>query len=683
MDCPTTHPSASVRRAFRPWRHRRRLVLGALAALLLASGPLRAEIDFTQLSLDELGEIRISTLERRSEPLFDTPAAVSVLRAPDILRAGDASVADALRLIPGLNVAQLNPDKWEIGVRGFNGVTSTKLLVMVDGMNLYSPYYGGVDWALADVPVEDVDQVEVVRGPGATLWGVNAVNGIVSVTTKSARDTLGALVSVREGSTAGLVSYARYGAALGRHAWVRVYARAIDSNTATPRSNTPGPTPFRQVRTGVRVDADETDRLHFTWQADYLLEDNQPQLNDPRSASAREYDNWYDHGDVLGRMTWKGGAAGTLTVQTYVDHGGDHVAGIPSLGGGTLALSQSGTDYDLDVSDDLRHGRHDLVWGGGARSTQFDIAARYGIQVRQPTGTENRYNFFAQDEYTLLPDTLKFTYGTKFEHHESIGWQVLPSVRLAWTPGSRQTWWAAVSRAVRAPSRSERDIFMPLAQLPGSPTSPPVDVNLVGTTATREEVLTAYEAGWRFRPQPRLTFDCTAYVNDYTQLRNLAPVVSFQAAPPAVIDNLTIDNSLRAVGYGVEGQANWRVSDTWRLNAGVTEERLQPRGTPVTALVAADFALPDLMWNAGTWVALPHDVEFSTEVYRVGGMTHTTVPGYFRADAQLTWRPIAELELNVGVQNAFEPTHLEYGTASLYPIAPVDRNFFARVQWRF
>jgi iron complex outermembrane receptor protein len=639
--------------------------------------------DLTQLSVEELGALSISAASKRSQPLFQTPAAVDVLLSEDIRRYGHASVAEALRMIPGANVAEGNADHWQIGIRGFNGLSSTKLLVSVDGRNIYSPFYAGVDWAEADLPIEDIDRVEVVRGPGATLWGVNAVNGIVNITSKSARDTQGGLLAAREGTGAGLDVYARYGGALGAHTWYRVYVRTRDSDFSSARDSVLD-VPFRRLLGGMRIDRDAGGPLRLTLQGEYVFMHSEPKSIDSATGRVRSMVNEHARASLLGRTTWRGSPDSELSVQIYADTARDHSNGLMGLAGGTFFIVENGGNADLDVSHHVKlAGRHDLVWGGGARLTRFNLDASSNVQVSAPKDIVWRYNFFAQDEVTLLPDRLRFTLGSKFEHHESIGWQALPSARLTFLPSLRQTCWAAASRAIRAPSRSESDVRLPLADVPATLFSPPVHIDLVGTSATREETLTAYELGWRFKPIPRLTLDATAYVHAYTHLRNLQSSTRLQYAPLLALNDLTAVNDIRATGYGFEAEATWRVSDRWQLAAGVTNERLVPKTPPFSLLIGADFSEPHLMWNARTWFALPRDFEFSAALYRVDALPDVNVPAYLRADAQLTWRPRPDLELNFGVQNAFDPAHREYGAPAVYPNAEVPRNIFGRVQWRF
>jgi iron complex outermembrane receptor protein len=668
-------------------------VLAWLGVAWSAAASEPAGDDLTALSLEELGALSISAAAKRAQPLFETPAAVSVLFADDIRRYGHASLADALRLVPGVHVAGKNAFNWQVGIRGFNGLTSTKLLVTIDGRNIYSPYYAGVDWAEADLPVEDLARVEVVRGPGATLWGVNAVNGVINITSKSARDTQGGLLALRVGSTDASNVFARQGGALGAHAWYRVYARRVRTDEAIDARDGPGDVALQQFRSGLRVDAEHGARLRSTWQLDFVDQTNHPKLTDPASGRIDVAANRHRRTSALGRMQWRGSPANELTVQAYLDAAHDTSAGYPGLAGGSFRSAESGANQDLDVNHHVKLGeRHDLVWGGGLRHTAIDVDAAATIAIREPRARVWRYNLFAQDEFALVPERWRLTFGTKLEHHDNVGWQWQPSIRLAWTPDARHTWWAAVSRAVRAPSRSETDSRLPLAYQPAGSLSPPVETDLVGTPASREEVLCAYELGWRFKPVTPFAFDATVYVHDYAQLRNLRSEVRLEFPPavpgrppvPSLVRNdLVLVNNLDAVGYGGEVEITWRPDDRWRFGLGWTQQNIHVGAAAEPTLLGSDFAQPASLASARLWHALPRDWEFSMAAYYTSRVSGTPLQAYVRLDAQLTWRPRPELELNCGIQNATDPAHPEFATVSSYPLAEVPRDLFARVQWRF
>lgn len=655
------------------------LTLVALVSLARAT----PTVDFTDLTVEELGGLTFSAASKRAQPLFDTPAAVSVLLGEDIRRSGYSSVAEALRTIPGVHVANSNTYSWSVGIRGFNGVTSTKLLVLVDGRNVYSAFYGGVDWAEAEMPLEDLDRVEVVRGPGSSLWGANAMNGIINVVSKDARDTQGTLLSLRDGSEEAKTVYARLGGQAGRSSWYRIYLEDTDTRTSLGRTPDGARNNFSRRRAGFRLDADPAERVGLTWQADVV---------DLRvfhrlltfSGEPKETIVAHRRYSTLGRLKWKSSTDDQLTVQFYADvldqSAPEAFQGLTSTGFG---LSEDGNTADLDLTHNLKRGRHELVWGGGTRRTLMKVESDGDISVQQPRNVQWVHNLFFQDQITVLPERLYFTAGTKLERHETVGWQLQPSVRLAYLPNPSQTWWAAVSRAVRSPSRVELDSRIVLAEFPPTEDTPPIQVDLVSDKAFKEEVLLAYEVGWRYRTTSHLTLEATAYLHDYSQLRDFSSSFRFEPEPPILVNDLAITNDAKATGYGTELSASWRVNDGWHLSAGATFQRLDVSAIDPSGVTGLDYSLPQHTFSFTSWHALPHDLELSISASEVGAVPALTAPGYIRTDVVLTWRPRADMEFLLGVQNALDDEHSEYGEAVLFSSVPVRRNIFAKWKWRF
>lgn len=652
-------------------------------------------LDLTALSPEELGELNISAAAKRSEPLFDSPSAVSVLTSGEIAEYGFDSVADALRMIPGVEVTESSPYRWGIGIRGFDGFSSTKLLVLLDGRTVYSPFYGGVDWAEANMQIEDIEQVEVVRGPGATLWGANAVNGVINILSKDARDTQGGYISLRAGTADGIDTNLRYGGQIDDHAWYRAYVTYTDTRDAPEEADADGDHyAFRQVRAGFRVDDDASSDVHLTLQGE--VTDLQHWEYTPDAATGQELDNGDSHRPeyILGRLRWAAGDDNTLTVQVYADGSPDSATpGAYTIPGGigAFGIVDRGHDFDVDITDSAKLGPlNDLVWGGGYRWTQIDLVDSNPavISVQEPMYSQDLYNFFAQDEFTLVPSRLQLTLGTKVEHDEYIAWQALPSARLTFTPDDFQTFWVSASRAIRSPSRSERDIHLDFAYIPSNGYVPPVLVALNGSAAFHQEDLNAFEAGWRQRWGSAFSVDFAGYYNHYTQLRSVAPSEAFQASPPLIIENFTADNAGNARGYGVEGSANWRINPKWNVSATFTDERLMAAGEPFPEIFAPDFALPHEMASLRSAFNLAFDLQLSAAAYYVGPLLlseygEPDIAGYTRFDAQLTWWVRTDLELNLGVQNAFDRGHFEASAVSFFPQTEIPRNFFAQLQWRY
>lgn len=664
-----------------------------IACALPAPGARAAPTDFTGLSLEELSSLKMSLAMRHTEPVFGTAAAVSVLLGDEIQRFGGDSVASGLRLVPGVWVANTNTDRWSVGIRGFNGLSSTKLLVLVDGRNIYSPYYGGVDWAEADVAIEDLDRVEVVRGPGGTLWGANAVNGVINVVSKSAQDTQGALVRAREGTDEGLDTYLRYGGAMGPHTWYRVYWRTTNTEDRATAARPAPNEEFQQYRGGVRVDFEADASFHATWQAETARQEHETTTRDAATGQIFQAKTIHNFANTIGRIKWRSSGGDLVTAQVFADYADDSAnrGSYQGFAGGPLSVAQDGHNFDIDVAHELKRGIHEVVWGADARSTLIDVDSDGVLQLQRPRLNQSLYSLFAQDEIDVSgDDRVRFSFGSKFEHRDTIGWQVMPSVRCSVQISPNQTWWAAISRAVRAPSESERDTRIPFAATPPTATMPATLTNIVSNSNFHEESVVAYETGWRWKPTTELTLDASAYVNDYRELRNLNPVtvtpfdpVTHLPLQTPVVTELRLINQTSATGYGVEVTSEWRPNALWRLTANYTFERIHPRGTIFADLTGFDYAMPTQLASVRSWWELTRNLEFSTGAYYTAGVTAFGVPANTRSDAQLTWHPRPDLEFDLGVQNAADPKHPEYSPISVTPTAEVRRNVFVRGQWRF
>lgn len=653
------------------------------ASLLAATSCIHAGVtgsgadDLTELSLEELHAISISAASKRAEPLFEAPAAVSVLLPVDLHRLGANSVADSLRLVPGVHVTDQLPGKWSIGIRGGNGVQSTKLLVLVDGRSVYSPFYGGVEWPNADVALDDLARIEVVRGPGATLWGANAVNGVINVISKDARDTQGGVLSVRAGTAEPASAHLRQGGRLGPNTWYRVFVTAHTTDGAAGSLADDPAAGYKDFRIGLRADSALGERFHLTTQAEEL-------------ASERAFSgNTSTHrvASVLTRLQGREVAGGELQLQLYFDRTRDRSEGSDGGGAQTLPFAIEGdtTNLDLDFSHHVKLGaRQDLIWGGGARRTNDVAVSTDNLQIERPRQKSWLFNSFIQDEIALTPEQLRLTLGSKLEHHASVGWELLPNARLAWLPNPRHTFWTAVSRAARAPSRSEREVYLTLAHIPATPQTPAVRVDVSGNPDFESEINTSYEAGWRWRPSARFQTDSTFYYFDYSHVRNLDSSTFLEPGlPPTVVQQYLLNNHARARTAGAELSWTWRASDGWELAGGVSRGVSDTEGLGSNPLVASDYVIPSWLWHLRSWWELPRDWEFSTTLFGVGRSHLIAQEGYLRLDAQFTWRPRPDVELSAGVQNATDHAHRESIVGNLIPNVEVRRNLYGRVQWRF
>ncbi|HET7623780.1 MAG TPA: TonB-dependent receptor, partial [Verrucomicrobiae bacterium] len=516
------------------------------------------DVDLTGLSIEQLMNIKVSILGP-SETVSQTPAAVSVVTHEQIKRSGALSFPEALRLVPGMDVAQVDSSQWAVSARGFNDVFANKLLVLQDGRSIYTPLFSGVFWDVQGTMMEDVDHIEVVRGPGATLWGANAVNGVINILTKSAEDTQGALFSGGGGLQDRGFANARYGGKIGDNAYYRVYGTYLNRDDTLLPDGSSGHNDWQAVRGGFRTDWNVTDDNLVTFQGDaYAGWVNQvfgifDPANPPTfNRSVRDQDD-IRGGNVLGRWTHTISDTANFKVQAYYDRT-DQKA---------VILDEKRNTFDLNFQHEFSLGeRNHFVWGLGYRVTSDTEQNNANITFSPENQTLNLFSAFAQDEIRLVKDKLSLTLGSKFEHNDYTGVEWQPGARLLWTPEKHQTFWASISRAVRTPSRADESITLTQSRAvaPGFY----VPVTVYGDNHFDSENVIAYEIGYRAQPFDNFSLDLAAFYNDYDNLRS-----QDQKSPlnPTVF---VLGNNLSAKTYGVEATTTWRVTHNWQLQPTYT-----------------------------------------------------------------------------------------------------------------
>ncbi|MGQ9369203.1 TonB-dependent receptor plug domain-containing protein [Azospirillum sp. A39] len=665
--------------------------LGGLAGpcvLLGAAGALASTdhgaTDLTALSLEELMsiEVTVTSAAKRPQRLGDAAAAVFVLTGDEIRRSGATSIPEALRLVPGVQVSRVGSNKWFVTARGFSGRDANKLLVLVDGVSAYTPLFSGILWEREGTFLEDVDRIEVVRGPGASLWGANAVNGVINIVTKPAERTQGGLVTATAGTEERGSFGVRYGGRLGGLGHVRFYgeATARDSGgTAAPGSEEDD---SRLRRTGFRADLDLTARDRLTLQGDLFAgrtEDTafaplfSPPWSRAVSADARE-------STANVRAHWRRTLSDVshLAVQAYYQNNKyDSVLG---------SFLEETADIEAEHRFALGE-RHDVVWGLGARWYRSRIGEGL-IESDPAVRAEPRFSVFVQDTVTLVPDTLTLTAGSKLEHTDYAGLAVQPTVRAAWTPDREQVVWAAVSRAVRTPSRAERD-FTGIQQVVPTPFGPPLAVSLMGDSDLESETVVAYEAGYRVRPAPSLSVDVAAFYNVYDDLRVFAaePPVAGGGAVPYLLLPVTASNAMHGETYGVEVAAEWEVRPGWRLRGAYSALRMDltaedPGGAAAAEATEGGSPLHQLVLRSSHDLA--HDLQLDVAVRAVDRLRTGDLDGYVGLDVRVAWRPTEGWELALVGQNLIGADRLET-TALTVDQTPsrVESALYARLTRRF
>lgn len=645
------------------------LIRGGLRGLLLAGlfSPLASAAtepawlslqSTNEISLEDLVNIKVTSVSKQEQNLFDAPAAVSVLSNEDLRRSGATSVAEALRLVPGLDVAQANSSQWAVSSRGFNSIYANKLLVLVDGRAVYTSLFAGVYWDLQQPMLDDVDRIEVIRGPGATLWGANAVNGVINVVTRSARDTQGGMVYGGGGDPHQAMSGARYGGQLGDNTYYRVFG-SYQLNDDYPLANgQPAGDGWQNAQGGFRLDHYPHADTHFMWEAGVTGSDLDDHASDGYNVN------------TVGRWTREFSGRSSLEVQAYYDRTYRNEA----------ARSQPTTDTgDISVQHTLELGeRNAVIWGGGYRFTANHVEQTSPNNV-VVNGNYHRqlFNVFAQDEFKILPDKFTVTAGSKLEHNDYTGFEIQPSIRAMFKPTEHQTLWAAVSRAVRTPDDVEAGNVFDIAV--GAPVVGPggglYTPTLVSGSNLKSEVLWAYELGYRIQPCKRVGVDIATFYNDYSDLIGFGTVTQFVPGSPGMAEMPWMNNQSGHT-YGGEASVTVSPTDNWRLTASYSLLIKEIDGQ--SAIVVGDPQHQAMLRSSYDFTK---QASLDGQIRYVGGFTG--VPAYITADIRFAYRLTERLELSLVGQNLFQDRHPEQGTLPLNVTSQVPRGFYGKITWHF
>lgn len=603
-----------------------------------------------KLSIEQLMNLQVTSVSKRPERLSQTASAIQVITHEDIRRSGASSLPEVLRLATNLQVAQVDSRQWAISARGFNSTTANKLLVLIDGRTVYTPLFSGVFWDVQEVPLTDIDRIEVISGPGATLWGANAVNGVINVITKDAKDTQGLLLSGGGGTEQRGFGTVRYGGALGSGVRYRIYGRGFGRDaTALPSGQDAGDA-WHLGQGGVRMDWDASSVNRVSLQGD---------LYDGRIDQPSAGDIAVSGGNAMAKWSHTISETSDLAAQLYYDRTHRDIPG---------TFGEDLDTYDVDLQHRARvGGRHDLVWGLGYRLINDRVVNSSALAFLPPHVARQWFTAFVQDEIALLPDRFHLTLGTKIEHNDYTGVEIQPSGRVNWRLSPSGTLWAAVSRALRTPSRIDRELF--------APGQPPYF--LAGGPGFHSEEELAYELGYRHQ-HGALALALATFYSRYYGLRSLE-----QANPPAA-SPLVIGNGQDGESYGAELTADYQVTDRWRLRAGHTELRIHiwPRpGSTDTSRGATENHTPDRQFFLHSSVDLPAHLRLDAGLRAIDDITNQQVPAYAELNARVTWQPTATLDLSLVGQNLLHRRHAEFGASAAR--RDIERGVYGAVEWRF
>ena len=639
--------------------------------------------DLTELSLEELINVEVTSVSRKEEPIFRAPSAVSIVTGSDIRRSGATSIPEALRLVPGLQVAQATAHDWAISSRGFNDLFANKLLVLMDGRSVYTPLYSGVIWDVQDTLLEDIDRIEVIRGPGATLWGANAVNGVINIITKNARDTQGLLLSGGGGTEEIGFGNVRYGGQLGEHTHYRVYTKYFNRDDTVDPSGNDSYDAWWMARAGFRADYEKDWVNTLTFQGDLYdgeLRDSLllPSFTLPNPVRVNDTTRALG-GNALGRWTHHFTEASILQFQMYYDR----------TERDSEVLKETRNTFDLDLHHRFPiFERHEIIWGLGSRVSHDEQDDNNLFLSFDPTHrTTQLYSSFLQTEWELLEEKVKLTLGSKFEHNDYTGFEVQPGVRLTWTPDDKNTLWGSVSRAVRTPSRVEDDGRVLNSITPGAP---PTIVSLFGNNAYESEELTAYEIGYRIKAHPSVSVEVATFYNDYDSLRSFntrSPFLETTPAPPHVVIPFIAVNDMEGETYGAEVAVEYKPLDWWRWRASYSYLQMElhlPSNSPDPISESAEGTSPHHQAGLRSSMDLPHNLQFDVTGRYVDNLPTFGIPSYVAMDVRLGWRPWSHLEFAIVGQNLLDSQHPEFGSSFIAtPPVEIQRAVYGKITLKF
>lgn len=631
------------------------------------------------LSLEELMEVEVTSVSRSPESLIGAAAAVTVVTNEEIRRSGATTIPEALRFVPGIHVARRNSNSWTVSSRGFSSVNSEKLLVLSDTRSVYTPLFSGVSWDVQDYLLEDVERIEVIRGPGAALWGSNAVNGVISITTRGAQDTQGTYLEAGTGTQERAFAAARYGGRLGERGYFRVFGKYFERDPShNPLAESEDD--WRMGHMGFRGDwgAGEDDRL--TLQGDFY-HGSIGQLAPAITVIGREGPQGdlrvrVHGGNVLGRWHRQLGPNSNLQLRVYYDR--------------THRDDPSYRD-DLDTFDvDLQHryspaAGHDVIWGLNYRHTDNTNRGKLLFAIDPASSRDGVVSGFVQDQIKLA-DSLQLTLGTKLEHNDFSGLEVQPSVRLAWEPAREHTLWGSISRAVRVPTRLERDIRVDASDPEGDPV-----FRLLGNRDFDSEELLAYELGYRWQVLAPLFADLALFHHRYERLASLEVGTPYldpengRTIVPVVNRNLT-----EGYSQGVEALVTYAPGPSLRLSASYSYVRLSldPHGADLNRGTFLEGATPRHRIGLRSSLDLPGNLQLDAQLRhesRIRSMPEIVsgegLPAYTELDLRIAWRGLDGIELSIVGQNLLHGRHAEFGTPATR--GEIERGVYGKLAWHF
>ena len=665
---------------------RQGIMRGLLGPAVLLVLPAQAA-NVTEYSLEELLTMEVTSAARKNQRLSEAAAAIHVITQEDIRHSGMTSIPELLRTVPGLQVAQIDASKWAISARGFNSRLSNKLLILMDGRTLYSSLFSGVYWDVQDTLLEDIERIEVILGPGGTLWGANAVNGVINIITRHSGDTQGGLVTALAGDQENGASL-RYGGAVGEDSWFRTYAKANKRDNFVDANADASHDAWDIQRLGFRTDWEYSSQDALTLQGDlYQGDAEQTIINLENLFSTTQFQQdsaALSGGNLLMRWNHAPEQGADWELLAYFDQATrDDLSGLQRI-----------KTFDVDFHQRFRLLEHqEITWGMGYRRIEDDTDGSFTVSFNPENTEQDIYSVFIQDEIFLRND-LRLTLGSKFEHNDFTGFEYQPSVRLLWLMAKAHSLWGAVSRAVRVPSRSDVDIRVNAA------TSPvPVDPTLISVLGNKnfesEEIL-AFELGYRGQPRSDISLDVAVFYNIYDKLATSEVSFSMEGTPIPTNGLIasTYGNQMTGDGYGMELATDWQAMSNWRLSASYSwlkqNLRLDTSATNIVKVRGREDSTPPEQqfqlrssWNIRDQFELDMALYYVDDIVALDPAGNVSgIPAYTRLDIRLGWQPQENIELSLVAQNLLDDNHAEFFTPAVLS-SDVPRSFYAQAKLWF
>jgi iron complex outermembrane receptor protein len=629
--------------------------------------------------------LEVTSGAKKEEPVQRTAAAIFVITSEDIRRSGASTLPDVLRIVPGLEVSQTSGNAWVVSARGFGGPSSDKILVLIDGRTVYSPILAGVLWDAQDLLLADVDRIEVIRGPGAALWGTNAVNGVINIITKAASKTQGGLITAAGGNVEGGYGAAQYGGKISDVGFFRVFAKGFSKVSVPGAPGEYSQGGWNLQHGGFRSDWTLNSRDSLTIQGDLFRSDGEGTTNYTTSLAPLVF------GPVPGFLASSGGNLLARWHRTVSPHSEiSLLAYYDQEGKDTNFINTTVKTFDIEFQHRFSAGRrNEIVWGAGYRGNVIRTEGSVGVSFLPPLSRDNIFDVFVQDQIELLQDRLRLTLGARVEPESDGELNFQPDARLLWTPSSRQAVWLAASRALRADSLTDTGIINRTAPISG-PGGILIVPEAIGNPESVAETEVALQAGYRAQLATNLSIDGTGFFSRYTRLRGQdAGTPIFEPGPgtPFLLLPETFNNKISGQSHGLELSGTWKPIRMWKLSGSYTwisgTFRDDSTGAPPNT-TARVLSSPHHQFSIRSSINLPHRLEFDSAIFRVGPLDATDVRGYYRLDVRFGWFVGEHAEFSVVGQNLLSAGHPETATTpGWFAAISIRRSYYAKVTWHF